>query len=80
MMRKRRRKKKQHELNVFDKILIAMALFILAFAIIMIVIFCMFQSVPDALVVAVFGLAGSECGFMAWIERKSQETEKKDDE
>lgn len=70
--RRRRRRKGEYKWNVFDKILLVLALFILVFVVAMIVLFALFQSVPDALIVAVFTLCTSECGFMAWIERKDK--------
>lgn len=66
-------RRKKYKWNVFDKILLILALFILIFVIAMIVIFCIFQQVPDALIVGVFGLCAGECGFMAWIERKDNQ-------
>lgn len=63
----------KYEWNVFDKILLIMALFILLFVVAMIIIFCVYQSIPDSLIMGVFGLCAGECGFMAWIERKDKE-------
>lgn len=68
---------KKYEWNIFDKILLIMAMFILIFVVAMVVVFCIYQSIPDALVMGVFGLCAGECGFMAWIERKDKEFEGK---
>ncbi len=66
-MRRIRRKK---EKKFLDTILIAVALFDLAFVIVMIVLFCLFQSVPDTLIVAVFGATFGECGCCAYVFRQ----------
>ena len=62
-------------MNTIDKILIACAIFLVLFTISMIVIFCIFQSVPDALIDAVFGLMGSEAIItfaIWWVKKKGQ--------
>lgn len=41
-------------MNTIDKILLGLALFMAAFAITMVVLFCIFQAIPDTLV-EVFG-------------------------
>jgi hypothetical protein len=43
------------KLNTIDKILIFCTVLLLLFTITMIVIFCIYQSIPDTLVVAFFG-------------------------
>lgn len=43
------------KLNTIDKVLIFCTTLLLIFTIVMIVIFCIYQSVPDTLVVAFFG-------------------------
>ena len=60
------------KLNTLDKILIGCALFLAIFTIIMVVIFCVFQSVPDTLITAVFGCLGSETllTFFIWYIKK----------
>ena len=50
-----------------DKVLIAVAIFDLVFVIAMITLFCLFQSVPDTLIVAVFGATFGECGCCAYV-------------
>lgn len=54
--------------NMMDRILLAMAAFLVIFIIAMTVIFCVYQTVPDTLITAVAGLCGSECGFMGVIK------------
>ena len=46
---------KKPKLNTIDKILIFCTAILLIFTIVMVVIFCIYQSVPDTLVVAFFG-------------------------
>jgi len=52
-----------------DKALKFSALMILVFTIVMVVIFFMFQSVPDSLIVAFFGCFGLEGGYCAFIHK-----------
>lgn len=62
-------------MNTIDKILIACAIAVIVFTITMIVIFCIFQSVPDTLIDAVFGLMGSEAIItfaIWWVKKKGQ--------
>lgn len=61
----RRRKTK---LKTMDKILIIMAVAMCIFTIAMVVIFCIFQAVPDTLITAFFGACGAEGGFMGVIQ------------
>lgn len=61
-------------MNTIDKILIACAIAVIVFTVTMIVIFCIFQSVPDTLIDAVFGLMGSEAIItfaIWWIKKKA---------
>jgi hypothetical protein len=50
-----------------DVILALMGVAILTFTVTMIILFCVFQSVPDELVRCFFACCGSEGGFMAVI-------------
>ena len=55
-------------------------MFLIAFTITMIIIFCVFQSVPDSLIEAVYGLIGGEAivtFFIWWIKKKGQKDEKR---
>lgn len=66
-------------MNTIDKILIFLAGFFISFTISMIVIFCVFQSVPDSLIEAVYGLIGGEAivtFFIWWIKKKYGGTKK----
>ncbi len=63
------------EMNTIDKILLACAIAVIVFTVTMIVIFCVFQAVPDTLIDAVFGLMGSEAIItfaIWWIKKKGQ--------
>ncbi len=52
--------KKKSKLNTIDKVLIFCTAVLLIFTIVMIVIFCIYQSIPDTLVGAVFSAFGVE--------------------
>lgn len=73
-------------IKTLDKILIGCAAFLLIFTVVMIVIFCVFQSVPDTLIDAVYGLLGGEAvvTFFIWYIKKryarKYEREDKQDE
>ena len=53
-------------MTTLDKILLTCAIFMLLFTVCMIVLFCIFQSVPDALIDSVFGLFSCEA-FMTML-------------
>lgn len=55
-------------MKTLDKILILVGIFIALFVISMIVLFCIFQSIPDTLVVSVLGSGGTECILCAIIQ------------
>ena len=71
------------KMNTLDKILLACAIFLVLFTVSMIVIFCIFQTIPDSLVEAVFSLAGSEAiitGVIWYAKKKiNSKRETKDD-
>lgn len=60
-----------------DKALIFSAIMILIFTVTMIVIFFMFQSVPDTLIVSFFGCFGLEGGYCAFIHKVKKEAKMK---
>lgn len=63
--KKKRKEKKQHKtLNI---ILLCLGVFVLAFVIAMIVIFCIYGSVPDTLIQMVLGAGGLEALLTATI-------------
>ena len=62
-------------MNTLDRILLGCAIFLTLFTIVMIVIFCVFQSVPDTLIDSVFGLFTGEAVItfvIWWIKKKGQ--------
>lgn len=65
-------------MNTIDKILLACAIFLVLFTICMIVIFCIYQTVPDVLIESVYSLAGSEAIITAviWYAKKKINTKK----
>lgn len=68
-------------MNTIDKILISCAIAVIAFILTMIVIFCIFQSVPDTLIECVMSLATSEAAitFAIWWIKKKYGKEKTND-
>ena len=69
-------------MNTIDKILIGCAIAIIAFTVTMIVIFCIFQSIPDTLVDNFYNLFTGEAVItflIWWIKKKGQKNEKRSD-
>lgn len=62
--------------NKMDIILLIIGAVLLAFTVVMIIIYVNIGSVPDTLITCVFAALGGECGAMAWIkttkERKQE--------
>ncbi len=71
-------------MKTMDLILIIVGVLLLAFTVTMIVLFCMYQSVPDTLITMFFGCLGTECGVMGWIktakEKQRRNAEKDEDD
>ena len=67
-------------MTTIDKILIADVIALLLFTIAMIVIFCIFQSVPDTLIECFMGIAGGEgvITFGIWYIKKRYKVKKKE--
>lgn len=69
-------------MNTIDKILFGLVGFIIGFTIAMIVLFCIFQSIPDVLVECVFTAGCSEAIItfaIWWIKKKyGNQKERKD--
>ena len=70
------KKHKRFDLTT-DKALIFSAIMILIFTVTMIVIFFMFQSVPDTLIVSFFGCFGLEGGYCAFIHKVKKDAKMK---
>ena len=68
-------------MNTIDKILLGCAGFLLAFTITIIIIFCIFQTIPDTLVSSVFGLFSCEAfiTLVIWAIKRHQNTKRKED-
>ena len=69
-------------MNTIDKILISCAIAVIAFTVAMIVIFCIFQSIPDTLVDNFYNLFTGEAVItflIWWIKKKGQKNEKRSD-
>ena len=60
------------EFNTIDKILLGCATFLTVFVIVMVILFCIFQSTPDTLITCVFSVLGSEAfiSFGIWYIKK----------
>lgn len=69
-------------MKAMDIILVIVGVLLLAFTVTMIWLFVRFQSVPDTLIGAFFGLMGTECGIMGWIKnvKEKKRKDKEDDE
>ena len=87
-MKKRatRIKVKKKRMSTMNKVLLILGLFIMAFIIIMIVIFCVKGSTPDTLITYTLGAGGLEALFLAAIKiskvvtGKNKKTEGETDE
>ncbi len=60
-------------MNGIDKTLVFVAILDTVFVIAMVVLFCIFQDVPDSLVVAVFGATFGECGCCSYVWKHKKE-------
>lgn len=56
------------KMGTMDKILVIVAVLLIAFTVTMIIIFCRYGYVPDTLISAVFATLGGECGILGWIK------------
>jgi Fe2+ transport system protein B len=66
-------------MNTIDKILIGCAIAVIAFTVTMIVIFCIFQDVPDTLIDNFYNLFTGEAVItflIWWIKKKGQKNDK----
>jgi hypothetical protein len=68
-------------MNTIDKILIGCAIAVIAFTVAMIVIFCIFQAVPDTLIDSFYSLFTGEAviTFCIWWIKKRYSKEKEND-
>lgn len=71
-----------NKLTGLDKALIFIAILDTLFVITMVIIFCIYQSVPDTLIAAVFGATFGECGCCSyiWKHKKVKKEEEQNDD
>ena len=70
-------------MNTIDKILISCAIAVIAFTVAMIVIFCIFQSIPDTLVDNFYNLFTGEAVItflIWWIKRRTGIKDEQDEQ
>ena len=69
-------------MNTIDKILIGCAGFLILFTLTMIIIFCIYQDIPNTLVECIFQLFTGEAVItflIWWIKKKGHKNEKRSD-
>lgn len=66
-------------MKTLNKILIIIGIFLALFIITMIILFCIYQNIPDTLVVGVLGSGGTECILCAIIEIVKHKYKKEDE-
>lgn len=78
-MQSKKKSKMKKWMNDFDPTIGQTVLFcgivIIIFIIVMIIIFCKFQSVPDTLIVGFFALFSAEGGFLTYLHKLKKERE-----
>lgn len=66
-------------MKTMDRILVFIAIFLLAFTVAMTAIYILTGGIPDTLCTCVFGVCGGECGVMGWIKTtKDKQRERKE--
>ena len=71
--------KDKKPMNGLDKTLLFVAVLDTLFVVAMIVLFCLFQDVPESLVLAVFGATFGECGCCSYIWKNKKEMQFKNE-
>lgn len=64
--------------RTMDKILIVLALFLLAFICVMLWLYYKTGAIPDTLCTCVFTVCGGECGVMGWIKTTKERTKERE--
>ena len=59
---------KKRQIRTMDVILVFIAVFLLAFIVTMVILYCITGAIPDTLCTCVFAACGGECGIMGWIK------------
>lgn len=67
--------KKKKTFNKMDFFLLVDLLLMIIFTVVMIVMYNKNLSIPDTLVVSVFGVLGGELGIMGWIKSNKEKAE-----
>lgn len=64
--------KSSGKFNTIDKVLLGCATFMFLFTIVMIILFCIYQTEPTTLITSVFGVVGGETvlSFFIWYIKK----------
>lgn len=75
-----KRPRKRSQGGTMDIVLIILGIAIAIFTLTMIILFCLYQSIPDTLVQCFFACCGSEGGFMAVIMVAKKIAEKRNNE
>lgn len=75
----KRKKKTKTKTKTLDLILLIIGIYIALFIAVMTIIFCIYQSTPDTLIVAVLGSGGTECVLCALITMAKVKKENKTD-
>lgn len=65
-------------MKTMDKILVILAIFLLAFIGIMIWLYVQTGGIPDTLVQCVFAVCGGECGVMGWIKTTKEKNKERE--
>lgn len=60
--------KMKKKMGTMDRILIFIAVLILAFTAVMVVLYIQTGAIPDTLCTCFFSVCGGECGVMGWIK------------
>ena len=73
---KKKRPKRKPKVTTIDIILLGCATFLIAFTVVMIAIFCVYQQEPTTLITSVFSLLGGEVtlSFAIWYIKKRYAT------
>lgn len=73
------------KMNKLDVVLMVMFIVTMIFTLAMVILFCLFQSIPDTLVTAFFGIVSIELACCGWVKnakeksRRIRQTQKKED-
>jgi hypothetical protein len=71
---------KKKPTGIMDRILVLIAVLLIAFSMAMIVIYIKTGGIPDTLCTCVFSVCGGECGVMGWIKTNKDKQRDREDE